>query len=96
MSEENTETWELWSYCAGQVRTSGLGDIIGIDYNALFQVAIVLGIEVTPGILKKDKCDGNDHAGRGEENWQAALKRLKRELKQRIMLRGLSAKLKRN
>lgn len=53
MSEENTETWELWSYCAGQVRTSGLGDIIGIDYNALFQVAIVLGIEVTPGILKR-------------------------------------------
>lgn len=53
MSGENTEAWEVWSYCAGQVRTSGLGDIIGIDYNALFQVAIVLGIEVTPGILKK-------------------------------------------
>lgn len=53
MSGENTETWELWSYCAGQVRISGLSDIIGIDYNALFQVATVLGIEVTPGVLKK-------------------------------------------
>jgi hypothetical protein len=53
LSEENTETWELWSYCSAKVRTRGLGDIIGIDYNALFQVAIVLGIEVTPGILKK-------------------------------------------
>lgn len=53
MSGENTEAWELWSYCAGQVRTSGSGDIVGIDYNALFQVAIVLGIDVTPGVLKK-------------------------------------------
>jgi hypothetical protein len=49
---ENKDAWELWCACSTQVRVT-FGGAIGIDYNAMFQVARALGIEITPGMLKK-------------------------------------------
>ncbi|MBQ7418165.1 MAG: DUF1799 domain-containing protein [Acidaminococcaceae bacterium] len=50
---ENREVWQLWSYCNGQVRTAGLGSVVGIDYNAMFKVADLLGIDMIPAVLAK-------------------------------------------
>lgn len=52
MLEENVETYQLWRYCNTQLLTS-FGGVIGIDYNAVFKVAEVLCIEVTPAVLAK-------------------------------------------
>jgi hypothetical protein len=49
---ENGDVWELWCQCSTQLRTT-LAGAVGIDYNAMFQVAGALGIEITPGIMKK-------------------------------------------
>ena len=50
--EENLDAWELALACQTQLRTS-FGGLVGLDYNAVFHVADVLGIEVTPGTLRK-------------------------------------------
>ncbi|RKY07153.1 MAG: hypothetical protein DRP56_06215, partial [Planctomycetota bacterium] len=48
----NREAWELWSMAGTQLRTAPRG-IIGFDLNAFFTVAGVMGIEVSPGLLRK-------------------------------------------
>lgn len=49
---ENREVIELWNYCATQWRVSMAGRI-GLDYNVVFKMAKILGIEVIPGLIKK-------------------------------------------
>lgn len=49
---ENRDAWELWCQCSTQIRVT-LAGAVGIDYNSMFRVAEALGIDVTPGVLKK-------------------------------------------
>lgn len=44
------DAWLLWCRCATQWRV-GMA-LVGLDYNALFKVAEVYGITVTPLILE--------------------------------------------
>ena len=44
------DIWRLWCRCSTQWRV-GM-DIVGLDYNALFKVAEVYGITVTPRVLE--------------------------------------------
>ncbi len=50
------DAWELWTAANTQWRIAGhMGGIcfIGLDYNALYQVADTLCIEITPAMLAK-------------------------------------------
>jgi hypothetical protein len=49
---ENTDAWDLLLTGQTQMRTSGLG-VIGFDYLAIRYVASVIGVSITPGILRK-------------------------------------------
>lgn len=49
---ENEEAWELWQSAATQWRVSAFS-LIGLDYNAVYQVAETFGIQITPSIIKK-------------------------------------------
>ena len=42
--------WRLWCRCSTQWRV-GMA-VVGLDYNALFKVAEVYGIAVTPMVLE--------------------------------------------
>ena len=43
---------ELWNLCATQWRISMAGRI-GLDYNVVFKMAKMLGIEITLGLIQK-------------------------------------------
>ena len=42
---EGWQAWELIETCSGQLRTAGMGGIIGFDLPAFLQVADALGYE---------------------------------------------------
>jgi len=48
----NRDAWDLWIYSRTQVRSGGMGPI-GLDYPAVWQVADILGIPITPALLNK-------------------------------------------
>ena len=50
---ENREAFELWNRCQTQWIIGGMGIPIGVNYMALFKVAEVCGIDITPGLLDK-------------------------------------------
>lgn len=50
---ENAEAWELLQAGATQLRMSGMGGLVGFDYNALAMLAETLGIDMTPGLWRK-------------------------------------------
>ena len=49
---ENEEANLLWHYCRRQLRMSFSGPV-GIDFNAVFSVAEVLGLDMSPALLTK-------------------------------------------
>jgi hypothetical protein len=49
---ENEESWDLWHTAQAQWRAGGLG-VIGLDYGCLIQLAQLMNIEWTPGLLRK-------------------------------------------
>lgn len=49
---ENDLALELVLASQTQLRTT-MGGVIGLDYNAVWRVADVLGVEMTPEILRK-------------------------------------------
>lgn len=51
---ENLEAWQLWLVVNTQWRT-GFGGAAGLDYVAVFAVAEVYGLEVTPALFRKIK-----------------------------------------
>jgi hypothetical protein len=51
---ENREVWQLWIYVNTQWRVSN-GGIVGLDYTAVFAIAEVYGIELTPALCRKIK-----------------------------------------
>ncbi len=51
---ENREIWQLWIYVNTQWRVSN-GGIVGLDYTAVFAIAEVYGIELTPALCRKIK-----------------------------------------
>lgn len=48
----NEEAWDLLIAGQTQMRTGGLG-VIGFDYLAIRYVASVIGVDITPSILRK-------------------------------------------
>lgn len=52
LAAENWEAWELWEAVSTQWRI-GFGGVCGLDYPPVFQVASVLDIEMTEGLLRK-------------------------------------------
>ncbi|GBG57775.1 hypothetical protein SPFL3102_01494 [Sporomusaceae bacterium FL31] len=53
LMDENIETWRLWEAICTQWRSSPTGGPVGLDYPAMFCVAGVFGIEITPAVLIK-------------------------------------------
>src|SRR5690554_1446570 len=51
---ENREAWTLWILANTQWRVSGFSPI-GLDYPAVFQIAEIYGIQVTPALFFKLK-----------------------------------------
>lgn len=51
---ENLEAWQLWLAANTQWRI-GFGRTIGLDYTAVFAVAEVYGLEMTPALFRKIK-----------------------------------------
>ncbi|WP_369688322.1 DUF1799 domain-containing protein [Desulfatitalea tepidiphila] len=49
---ENQDALELWLAVQTQWRAGPMG-VIGLDYNVLYQEAIRLGIDLSPGVMKK-------------------------------------------
>lgn len=49
---ENVDAWRLWQNVNTQWRASAFS-IIGLDYSAMFQVAEVLYIDMTPDLFRK-------------------------------------------
>jgi len=49
----NYEAWELWNAVTTQWRVGSMGILLGLDYTAMFAVADILGIDMTPAILTK-------------------------------------------
>lgn len=49
---ENGAAYELWCAVSSQLRTD-FGQVVGVDYNAVYQVAETLGIDITPAMLTK-------------------------------------------
>lgn len=43
--------WRLWMRAIGQWRTTGLGGLLGLDYNALWLVAGALGLVMDEALL---------------------------------------------
>ena len=62
------DAWRLWCRCATQWRV-GMG-VVGLDYVALFKVAEVYGIAVTPLILEGIQALEADVLKEQEEAWQ--------------------------
>ncbi len=50
---DNYPAWELWIRVQTQWRVAPSGDLIGLDYSALYQVAKSLDIEMTRANLEK-------------------------------------------
>lgn len=49
---ENRDAWELVLACQTQLRAT-MGGILGFDYAAVRWVAGILGVDMTPAMLKK-------------------------------------------
>lgn len=65
---EAADVWRLWCRCATQWRV-GMS-LMGLDYNALFRVAEVYGIAVTPLVLEVIQALEADVLKEQEEAWQ--------------------------
>ena len=50
--EQNAEAWELWQMVNTQWRAGGMG-IIGLDYPAVWTMAKMIEIEMTPCLMMK-------------------------------------------
>jgi len=48
----NADAWELWGRINTQWRVGAFA-IVGLDYPAVFQVAELLGLELTPNLFYK-------------------------------------------
>jgi hypothetical protein len=51
---ENKEAWLIWTLVNTQWRV-GAFTLVGLDYPAVFQIAELYGVEVTPGLFQKLK-----------------------------------------
>jgi hypothetical protein len=49
---DNRDAWDLWQAAKTQWRV-GMGGLVGIDYTAVRQIAVVLDIDMTPALLYK-------------------------------------------
>lgn len=54
LNQDNLPAWELWATVQTQWRTD-MGQLVGLDYNALYLVAESLNIRMTPGNLQRIK-----------------------------------------
>lgn len=52
LMEENGDVWQIWQAARTQWRV-GMDRLVGLDYPAVFQLAAILDIEITPCLLKK-------------------------------------------
>jgi hypothetical protein len=49
---ENAEAWELWLVVHTQWRAGPVG-VIGLDYPAIYQEAVLMEIDLSPGMRAK-------------------------------------------
>lgn len=64
---ENMEVYEIWVLCCTQWRSNGF-TLFGIDLPAVFQIADIYGIEITPGFILKIKALENFELARFQSN----------------------------
>ena len=53
IATENLEVFELWQLVETQWRSAGMGGVLGLDMPAVFAIAKIHGIAVTPIIYRK-------------------------------------------